>query len=1004
MSRILLVFPLINLAFAYTLNLESYPIEPTCTVSINPADESMVVWEDFKHDLRTYFLLSQPRHAGLSCKGLDPMWGFCGFVAGDAVSKMLKVDDELRQDCPLGYLTIVVFNRAFLLVDERYSSLFHMWTMLTETLSSREIGGWAGALDSRAVPGRASWPIFGGLARLQETVRLQEDFVSDCDRLDDGEDLNRAVLARALLKRVESSQRLGKLGWRIMAQNLFFSSGAKKPAKCPLGEAAALAGLSWAAQEWGFGSWQAEWVRRYLEIREEGFLGGSVNRVKLASLAEELVPRLGLDLPVGGGEASEEAEEEADTGFFNSEEASSSSSSAAEGNSKHLHLRLRMITVVERLVASFPSTFYRAYDVLASRWPVFALLQRFDEPYASLSSFSITEERAVTLALDLSPFTNTQQNPTLIPLSLSLPDSSIADISLSPAADASLAGFPPSLEVHNLFALDGAPNALLHELQGGESAFQIKQLPRDHDHHSVLLMQQLATDLSSETSSSNAELSNADLVPLIRRASNDFRPLVFSMNHGFVYSDPAMVDFPVDLIYQDLRTTLKRVFGMRAVHQPSDSLTAMRARDSRGDQWDLNFVYVSNLESNLVEVGLEKGEEDQANVSPEDVGMVDASSVSPEGDSSSGLDGKREEDLLRNEGVSEEESFYSRKANRARARKKVSKQQEKLVKSSRAKGAKVGGAEMGDEHEAFYARKAVRTRPPQRAVTSRNRVRKTTTPADTTTPVTTSSANMSSTADEKPSRTFRYAPLKSGWRLRQLPHAHQTTISHTIVGRLSEKDAQCRLLRRFHKKHLTTFPASLLAAGSYPPCFLLPDHEEELWEFSSLVQNAVYIRKPGASWGGRGIELSRSLHHLTARSRQEQYERLENRQCYGLAFVEGVEEVQSCELACVDRQRMGFENPCGAWSFRPGDGCWITEDEEVSCGGNPSETTMGWISGRKFTGQALKETRSVVQLYIEGPTLGRIGQVRPLDTGEIAIVDSVVKTDVRVQGNQSKFL
>ncbi|CAD7969723.1 unnamed protein product, partial [Amoebophrya sp. A120] len=52
---------------------------------------------------------------------------------------------------------------------------------------------------------------------------------------------------------------------------------------------------------------------------------------------------------------------------------------------------------------------------------------------------------------------------------------------------------------------------------------------------------------------------------------------------------------------------------------------------------------------------------------------------------------------------------------------------------------------------------------------------------------------------------------------------------------------------------------------------------------SSIVQNAVYIWKPGALFGGQGIELTRNLHELTEKARAAQFTELKNAQCYGLA-------------------------------------------------------------------------------------------------------------------------
>ncbi|CAD7969725.1 unnamed protein product, partial [Amoebophrya sp. A120] len=75
-----------------------------------------------------------------------------------------------------------------------------------------------------------------------------------------------------------------------------------------------------------------------------------------------------------------------------------------------------------------------------------------------------------------------------------------------------------------------------------------------------------------------------------KKTKNKYRFLTFAMNHGTAYHDPAMVDFPVDLIYLDLRRTFSEFFSMRFVHQPSDALTCTRCRNSANDVYDLNFV------------------------------------------------------------------------------------------------------------------------------------------------------------------------------------------------------------------------------------------------------------------------------------------------------------------------------------------------------------------------------------------------------------------------------
>lgn len=80
--------------------------------------------------------------------------------------------------------------------------------------------------------------------------------------------------------------------------------------------------------------------------------------------------------------------------------------------------------------------------------------------------------------------------------------------------------------------------------------------------------------------------------------------LTLSFNHGFAYKDPMMVDFPVDMIYRDIRYTFLEFYHMKAVNQPSDALTAVHAHQPARnfEKWNTNFIYISNSQDNIVEI------------------------------------------------------------------------------------------------------------------------------------------------------------------------------------------------------------------------------------------------------------------------------------------------------------------------------------------------------------------------------------------------------------------
>lgn len=70
--------------------------------------------------------------------------------------------------------------------------------------------------------------------------------------------------------------------------------------------------------------------------------------------------------------------------------------------------------------------------------------------------------------------------------------------------------------------------------------------------------------------------------------------------------------------------------------------------------------------------------------------------------------------------------------------------------------------------------------------------------------------------------------------------------------------------------------------GGYPPCFFLPENSAELWHFSTIVNNAVYIWKPAGAWGGRGIIMTRNIRELLQMGRAASFEPIKDGQCYGL--------------------------------------------------------------------------------------------------------------------------
>ncbi|CAD7934553.1 unnamed protein product [Amoebophrya sp. A25] len=523
------------------------------------------------------------------------------------------------------------------------------------------------------------------------------------------------------------------------------------------------------------------------------------------------------------------------------------------------------------------------------------------------------------------------------------------------------------------------------------------RLAQDHDHLHASLVHDYMQALNSEKTFYDTD---ADMVPLIETPTSTtsdegmmtesttardqsgarlYRFLVFGMNHGLAYLDPAMVDFPVDLIYLDLRKTLAEFFSISFVHQPSDSLTGHRIRNSANDEWDLNFIYVSNSDGNLVEmdkkcseVGVilenKGGEEVERNddTTGTDEKIVKATTAAP-----GAVEVVAEKEDKNNKNPSEDghfyDEYYSRKAAKTRKKKRGDRTKER---NTRRSGKNAVAVEVEQQSDA--------------SLVSDNVVKKEETtqaqPKSTTSPTTTSKRQLSCTWNGELKRT----------QLEKLPRREQLVISAKLLGKLSEKDMQCRLFRRMLRRwDLDHLP------GFYPPCFFLPEDQNELWSFSSEVRNACYIWKPGAMWGGQGIELTRNLHELTEKARGSQFSRLHNTQCYGLAALpEADASERLCRQACERRHIGALTFDCTVWNWQKGFGCWIADYTEFHSGAcAPDGKSPGWVGGRLDS-----EEKALVQLYVSDPVLGRVGSVRATPGGEIERVDTIVKTDIRIQG------
>lgn len=170
------------------------------------------------------------------------------------------------------------------------------------------------------------------------------------------------------------------------------------------------------------------------------------------------------------------------------------------------------------------------------------------------------------------------------------------------------------------------------------------------------------------------------------------------------------------------------------------------------------------------------------------------------------------------------------------------------------------------------------------------------------------------------------------------------------------------------------------------------------------MRNGVYIWKPGGGYGGYGITMTRSIHDLLRSVRVNRFQRLKEQQCYGLTGLEGVRTENECERACFDQQ---WGSPpeqevfvCGVWNWRRDDGCWVGSDLEEGvdlasgqrqC--SPEGSAPEWAGGRIRPSEP-----SIVQFYVPNPVLGSVSVVRPEPGGDIVRKETVVKTDIRVQG------
>ncbi len=194
-------------------------------------------------------------------------------------------------------------------------------------------------------------------------------------------------------------------------------------------------------------------------------------------------------------------------------------------------------------------------------------------------------------------------------------------------------------------------------------------------------------------------------------------------------------------------------------------------------------------------------------------------------------------------------------------------------------------------------------------------------------------------------------------RLVWLPNVHST---------LGEKDDQCYLWNKGKTLWKNNF---LEDHGGIPKCWLLPDDKQSLLQYteSNEPDVPIYIYKPPGLWGGRGVQITRSIDSFLAWPEQAvSFDH--GHQCFGLHEIESNSTLQGCKHACMD------DRSCKIFSYHNDQGCWAGS-EHFGC------TPVGeWTSGKKVKGPA-----GLVQSYVQNPVLAKVG-------------NSNVKTDIRVYG------
>lgn len=1071
-AKVFVLFPFFRVLFIF-LYPGSCPVQfayakrtpiPDTLTECGVSKDGSIVWEDLKHDISSYLWLSEPTHAARRCKGLDPVWGYCAFIGGDLLSAPSLVDEktiviskgggyEEQQDdssadpdnpeysrnggeCPLGRLTSMIFTKLFLLADERYSSLFAMWTLLMredvahydlhgssssrsrsiESLSGTSnlnpklakltpairdlpfgllrVRAWRNLLEEGYLrTGEKGWPVFAALARLQDNIRVQEDFVSACDAADTDGGKRSDLLTQ--LMRFSLDRDGGRSIPRIVKEiivdavrdleaDLNSKKQKSKKRKCPLAFATAAAAMAWVA-----GGKFAETQDLAMVEKLTGLLD-AVHAAMLVFVRDELGEDDGNDISTEETTARQLLAEIGillakddggnDSGVEKSPVVTSTSLqkalqslktkesqdlwdkliSMSEGGDEegkdarfsftpeHASLfraRLRLVDAAQLLVMSWRTPLYMAYDVLASKWPLFQMLQRFgtEFPIVGGGKKAVTPMSAISL-------TNAVHSSRFF--------SGIIIDNLNRRSQGHVGSNIDIKDLHR-------HPAKVHELWKRRK-FDLKS--------EDLLLQTIREVLLSKFGSSSASSGGGgknkksgtsdsiddtyykhdlDVVPLLKASGaatdantvsvsdsddlRNYRLLSFAMNHGFCYSDSAVVDFAVEIVYTDLRESLRRNFGITPVHQPTDALFCHRCRDVSIDNdgsIDLNFIYYTGDEGLVrqLEVG---GNGANAQVVEIDVhgkttdgeilSLSDSSESESDGETEIDRPSEEEEGEFEDENLTEERGneetsddfpdnnsdvdpysdFYKRKGGNVRraphgrktgshtgsavavktaygGRAKPKREPKKIAggitgydSSGRNVVERKKGAETSDGRKSESRKTEVK----KKVVRKKKKKQLAEAPAGSVT-IPASDSTTPSTSVTK-SRAYRdYQPFDSGWRLSST--TSELTISHLSLGALTEKDSQCKLYRRMALRwDLAHIP------GLYPPCWFLPEDAQELWGFSDAVRNAVYIWKPAGAWGGAGIEMTRNIPNLLKRARIAQFERLENTQCYGLQKLGG---------------------------------------------------------------------------------------------------------------------